>query len=62
MNDTRPEIRFTAGNPTPEEIAVVTAVLHTLAARPAESALTPRRITWTGALDYQNPNSWRRAA
>lgn len=62
MNDSRQVLAFTAGNPTADEIAAVTAVLYALAARAEPTRPEVPRFVPFARVDYCNPNSWQQAA
>jgi len=65
----QPFLSVTRGNPTPEELAALTAVVSALAAAPQEDAGSPRRHSerfWHRRAQFNvplkaGPGSWRRS-
>jgi hypothetical protein len=67
MSDERPTLRVVRGEPTPEELAVVTALV-TVAGGSADEPAAPQRGRWNDvSLGFRQPlrpgpGAWRAAA
>lgn len=59
MTDHRPHLAVLRGNPDPEELAAVVAVLTLLRTNPDRDRPLERRIApWSQDSDYRPPSSW----
>jgi hypothetical protein len=62
----RPVLRIVSGNPTPEELAALTALVSAVGGEPAAEPLAPVRGRWNdparnlrAALLLTGPGAWR---
>lgn len=64
----RPVLRIVRGDPTPEELAVLTAVVSVAGGESATDAATPRRGGWNDPRQHvrrqlwPGPGAWRGSA
>ena len=66
-DESRPMLRVVKGNPTPEELAVITAVVTASAGGGESPSKQPQRGRWSDPFDTHQrpwqfgPNGWRSA-